>query len=709
MPNDNIKMTDEEICRVNTARRQYAMDTGHLAYMETAVLNEDMYLGGGLQWREADRAEMGERPMIELNHIMPAINTATGLQLHSRVDMSFLPRGEGADEKSAEVVSKVITQICDDINYSWEESQMFEDGLIQQRGFVDIRMAFAKNLKGDIEMDVLDPLDVKPDPDARSYDPRKWKDVMIDRWYTIDDIEQFYGEEKALEVRRQADSFFDDYDNYLNRSHFNEDSDGRGFEGWVTQEKEDVSTRLHLVIDRQHRRILHGDVFVSFTGEITPKELMDDGDLARASETGVFTKMTYRRIRWTVTCGGVVLHDDWSPYKTFTIVPYFPYFRRGRTRGMVDNLRSPQELENKSITNYLEILGSSSNSGWDVPQNSLVNMEPEDLEKNGSKNGLVLVYKANKAGDKPTKRQASAAPIGAEKLIDRAEFAIKTISGMSDALQGKDGNEVSGVALGKKQYMGQTQMGRPLDNLSFTRRIIARKFLELVQQFYTYERIIRIIDRETKETKEEITINEATIDGLLNDLSLGKYDVVIDDTPTHATYQEGQFGQVMDMKTAGVQIPDRHIISASSYSKKHELIKDLDTVQAPDPTIEAKVEEIRANIELKKAQAKKTENEAVSTAVESKYSAIQTAGVISENPSTAPLADIILRSSGDVDMDRPPLIPEYPGDAQNVYRGKGEIPMQLPANTNPITPVPAPDPASPHEGQRQGIETQEID
>ena len=95
--------SEESIARANYARYQYGMDTGHRKYIEAARLNEDMYLGGGIQWREADRKKRNaaKLPMVELNHILPAINTATGQQLHSRVDMNFLPRGEGADEASA--------------------------------------------------------------------------------------------------------------------------------------------------------------------------------------------------------------------------------------------------------------------------------------------------------------------------------------------------------------------------------------------------------------------------------------------------------------------------------------------------------------------------------------------------------------------------------------------------------------------------------
>ena len=57
---------------------------------------------------------------------------------------------------------------------------------------------------------------------------------------------------------------------------------------------------------------------------------------AFASQFNLFLhKKVERRVRWRVCADKIMLHDDWSPYKCFTIIPYFPYFRRGKTIGAV--------------------------------------------------------------------------------------------------------------------------------------------------------------------------------------------------------------------------------------------------------------------------------------------------------------------------------------------------------------------------------------
>ena len=99
---------------------------------------------------------------------------------------------------------------------------------------------------------------------------------------------------------------------------------------------------------------------------------------------------TKKKVRWTVTCDKVVLHDDFSPYADFTIVPFFAYFRRGRPFGMVRNLLSPQEQLNKIASQELHIVNTTANSGWVVESGSLTNMQAEDLEEHGAETGLVL-------------------------------------------------------------------------------------------------------------------------------------------------------------------------------------------------------------------------------------------------------------------------------------------------------------------------------
>jgi hypothetical protein len=60
------------------------------------------------------------------------------------------PRGGDADDEKATIFQKVAMQVADENKLHWVETQVYSDGLIQQRGYFDIRMNFDSNITGDI-------------------------------------------------------------------------------------------------------------------------------------------------------------------------------------------------------------------------------------------------------------------------------------------------------------------------------------------------------------------------------------------------------------------------------------------------------------------------------------------------------------------------------------------------------------------------------
>ena len=136
-----ITTTGDDAARSNWQRYQYGKDRGHLDYLPHAARCEDMYLGGGRQWPAEVRAELerAHRPVIEFNQIKPSVNSAIGYQIQNRMDIAFKPRGGAADLGTATILSKVAMQVADLSHLHWHETQVFSDGVIQQRGYFDVR------------------------------------------------------------------------------------------------------------------------------------------------------------------------------------------------------------------------------------------------------------------------------------------------------------------------------------------------------------------------------------------------------------------------------------------------------------------------------------------------------------------------------------------------------------------------------------------
>jgi hypothetical protein len=386
-----------------------------------------------------------------------------------------------------------------------------------------------------------------------------------------------------------------------------------------------------------------------------------------------------KRIKWVVSTCTAVLFDQYSPYDAFTIIPFFAYFRRGKTRGMVDNAIGPQEALNKAVSQFVHIVNSAANSGWKIEENSLTNMDTAELEAVGAMTGLVLEYA--KGATPPAKIDASPVPTGIDRLIDRATSALKDVT-VPDAMRGNNSQEISGVAIQSRQFASQQQLATPLDNLAYTRQLLANRLLSLVQRYYDSYRQFRITEADPltgKDTERVIEINKPDgMGGYLNDITLGSYDVVVSEQPLQITFENSQFTQALEMRKAGVQIPDATVLRYSNLSDKFDIMRTMTGEKPADPLAEAKAK-------LVEAQALKARTEATESSVRTKYSAMQAAQVIASMPATAPLADKLLKSSGDIDHDAAPIIPSAQFQ-----------------DTQPIAP-------SPMTGVNDGIETARVD
>ena len=688
--------TPENIAADNWKRYKYGLERGHRDYTKSARFLEGYYLGGqydgngnlmpGGHWSAADLEVLNEqrRPAYETNQTMPALNSAFGYQIANRMDISFRPRAGAATKELAESRSKVAMQIAGNNKIHWKESEVFQDGMIQQRGYYDVRMNFDDSEQGELNVSVLDPLDVIPDPDAKGYDPASWSDVIITRWLSLDEIEGLYG--AGIRLKAEESTIYTG-----DRDFGEEDDDGEerakfalesGTSGDSEHGSNDVK-RLR-IIDRQKwvREVMNvamfpGGDFRQLAGDETPEVL----EQLRQSGA-IITKRRMKRVRWAVTTRDTVLHDDWSPYDRFTVIPFFPYFRRGRTRGMVDNAVGPQRILDKAISQAIHIVNTTANSGWQMEQNQLTNMSAQQLEARGATTGLVL---ERKAGTAPLEKiQANAMPSGIDRLIDIASTTLGEVT-VPPAMRGIGAGDEPGIAIQSRQHAAQQQLSVPLDNLARTRNLLADWIDYAIGKYYTAERTYRITKTDPltgKETEDYLTINQFDpASGLyLNDMTSGEYETVVTEQPMQVTFENSQFTQAIEMRDKGIAIPDAAIVRKSNLSDKAEIIEQMQGAGAPppDPTIEAKVK-------LIEAQTKKTEAETTTKNVEAMFSATSSANQIALMPSIAAPADQMLMSAGFKDANAAPGIPEMQPDVQGV--------PGLPENTSPNFPprIPQPD------------------
>jgi hypothetical protein len=179
-------------------------------------------------------------------------------------------------------------------------------------------------------------------------------------------------------------------------------------------------------------------------------------------------------------------------------------------------------------------------------------------------------------------------------------------------MQGFDREDVAAKAIQMKAARGGVNQAKILDNLMRTDHILARNVLDLIQEYYTEERIINIThDRMTGE-QEQLVLNQMTPEGeIVNDLTIGEYDIVITNVPDADTLEDSQFQQALSMREAGIQIPDEVLIENSRLLRRNDIVKQMREAQeSPEAQQQAELQNQMQQAELQKMQAEAMQKQA---------------------------------------------------------------------------------------------------
>lgn len=577
-----------EVARDNYAAYAYSRDTGHLEFVEKARICDEFFKGN--QWDEAIRCKLEGlgKPVITINKVLSTMASIWGEQLSHRADVAFRPTKGGSPETAA-TMDKLWIHTTNTNDYDWIEAQMAAEAFIRSRGFVDVRCAFDDQMQGEVRYRLLNGKNVLPDPDASSYDPDDWGEVIITKWLSRREVELMWGNAAAEEVSRTGQAMH--MHRYDTADWIPDTFGGENLWGGYDGYREGGQRQIYRFIERQHREARYADHFVNAqTGDIREiPETWDRNRIARVMEMhglGLYRKKV-DKIRWTTSTDSVTMHDAISPYKHFTPVPFFPFFLHGTTIGVVENMLDPQQLLNKSISQELHVINTTANSGWVIKDGALVAMTSEELEERGAEDGLVLSVR-NDVNTDVKKITPNQIPQGLDRVSFKADEALKEVSMVSDSMRGFDRADVAAKAIRAKQARGTVSLASPFNNLDKTRHMVARNTLDLWQYYYTEERVLQITSKDLSDEPEEIVINRIEASGeVINDLTIGEYAVRINTVPARESYEETQFQEAMEMRREGIAVPDDIIVEHSHLNRKGEIAKRIKALNGgEEPTVE---------------------------------------------------------------------------------------------------------------------------
>jgi hypothetical protein len=274
------------------------------------------------------------------------------------------------------------------------------------------------------------------------------------------------------------------------------------------------------------------------------------------------------------------------PYDEFTVTPYFPYFRRGATRGMVEDLIDPQMEVNKARSANLEILSKTANGGWLIHSDGMDEKNKNRLRMFGSTPGVTIEWKGDQAHHKPEQIKPEIPTGRMQKREEIATQDFAEISGINESAMGDLDKVQSGRAIEARQRQAVLAVQPYIENRNRTIQLMGKKRLSLVQRHYNEERVFHTIGEGGQQQK--LIINQMIVDPLtelkrrLNDITVGRYAIAIEETPASAVYLSAQFEEALmlleKMGPVGgalLQIRPDLLVDMSSLPRKKEWIAAL--------------------------------------------------------------------------------------------------------------------------------------
>ena len=304
---------------------------------------------------------------------------------------------------------------------------------------------------------------------------------------------------------------------------------------WVT--KEDIRIAEYFYTERTKEMLLMlSDGTTGYSDELPSKEVLE-----AAGITVVDKRETWRKkIKWCkLTAMQVLEEGEWAG-KYIPIVPTYGQEVRVDDKhkkfGLVRMAKDPQRMYNYWSTALTETVALAPKAKWLLAEGQDEGHENEWAMAN-IKAMPVLRYKQTdiegRMAPAPTRLQPEPPPAGVMTALQGMNQDLMAVVGIFDPAQLPQGMQSGKAIQGQQSQVDMTNF-HYYDNLTRSIRHTGRIILDLIPKIYDRERVMRIIGDDGK--PEIVTLNQPSTDEngvakVLNDVTVGEYDVVMDTGP----------------------------------------------------------------------------------------------------------------------------------------------------------------------------------
>ena len=505
------------------------------------------------QWDQKDKKFNDDnkswRPMMTFNKVLPQVRLLSGMERQNREELRVFPR-EGGDVQDADIMTSLVKYVLDENLAPWELTRKSNDVYVCGRGWVRSDISHDENINGDVLIERLNPFSVFWDTMSDKWSGQDMRWAQYGPWLTEDEAKELWPD--------FADQI--DIGDWLSKTDPLEEGMTSGDIHYNKSIFLDEETKRVRALEHwyKHRKVVKIAVNYS-TGDVKyaedekfQQEFLSLPEQARSTFQFIDRKMTCVRV--ATVMHWLLVQDKPSPYKhnMLPLIPYVGLQFMGEPLGIVEYHKDPQRLINKSISQTLNHLNRSANSGW--LDKNVGGADRRELERFGSMPGIRIGYDEVK----PERIEPSGLSTGHMNLAEVGSRMLEEIGLLNAEIQGITTQATtSGRAIEARQRGGMIGNEDFFDNQLLGDKILGYQVIANIQQCYTPERIVRILGAEAVRRPEDSGVkvyNQLSnmgqqIDRVYQvaDRALkAEYDYVVDRSPQSVTIRSEQFKNLME-------------------------------------------------------------------------------------------------------------------------------------------------------------------
>lgn len=509
----------------------------------------------GQQWPDDlyNQRKIDKRPSLTINHTNTFVRRVVNNMRQQRPRIKVHPVGDGADVSKANVIAGIIRHIENLSNASISYDSGGESAVTIGWGYWRVLSDYIDADSFDQELKIvpirnaftvyMDPSSVMP-----AAEDAEW--CIITQKMKREDYRRLYPDADNVEFQRTGA--------------------GDDMADWETKEEIRLAEyyRIRKTSDTLYRMsngmALFQDQIDALEENLAAAKVtyLKDQKGKRVSRPSVRHSVEWYKLNGREIVDRRSKEDDPLPDKWIPVIRcegnVLDLNGRVRRKGMVEDLMDPARMYNYWRTMETELLALAPKAPFIVAAGQL-DGHPEWKDAN-QKPYSALVYEPafveQPDGSKqvlppPQRMQPIPVPAGAVQAAQGAQQDLMAVAGMPhEPSADVPGAAISGVALQRRQALSDIGHFQYYDNQTRAIAHTGRILLSLIPYVYDTQRMQRIIGEDGVPSMAAINTPDPAINQVKNDLTIGRYDVVMDTGPGYETKRlEGAESMIELLKT----------------------------------------------------------------------------------------------------------------------------------------------------------------